>query len=248
MNTFKNLPIEYKGELHEIHLINFTVDPAEVEPYLPPPLKLRLFNGRAMISMVDVSLRKMHPRFLPGLLHFNYQHVAFRLLIEDSEYNEDGTHKGIYFLRSFTDKPLIVTGGQLTTNYNLEQAGLMNLPRGLEVRQGEEVVSYNLLGSAPSQLPGADRTPVYIKEADTGAKKRKELHRVIGAIDRAYTADEHGRVFKTQIMREKWPLVPMEVQSFKCTFFKTAKLEGVFKVPEVIHYRWLPQKEVKKCA
>lgn len=230
MNTFKNLPIEYKGELHEIHLINFTVDPAEVLPYLPKPLKPRLFNGRAMISMVDVSLRKMHPKFLPGALSFNYQHVAFRLLVEDNEYNEDGENKGIYFFRSFTDKPLIVTGGKLTTNYNLEQAGLRNLPRGLEVRQGGDIVRYNLLGPAPNP------------------QKFKDLEQVVGAIDRAYTADEDGKVYKTQIMREKWPLVPMATEKFECTFFKTAKLVGVFKVPEVIHYRWLPQTAVKKCA
>lgn len=224
------LPIEYKGELHEIHLVNFTVDPQEVASLLPAPLKLRLFDGRAMISMVDVSLRKMRPTFLPGFLNFNYQHVAFRLLIEDQAYNQDGNQKGIYFLRSFTDKPLIVTGGQWTTDYNLENAELRNLPRGLEVRQKDKVVAYNLLGPDPNP------------------EINPELKSVIGAIDRAYTADNQNHVYRTRIMREHWPLIPMQVQRFKNTFFKTARLEGVFKVPEVIHYRWLPQRRIRPCA
>ncbi len=63
MQLLKKLPIRYTGELHEVKLINFSVDKSEVESLVPWNLVVRDFGGRAMISMVDVDLRHMHPTF-----------------------------------------------------------------------------------------------------------------------------------------------------------------------------------------
>ena len=120
MSLLKRIPIHYKGELHDVRLINFSVEMEEVLDKIPPMIKIRNFGGRAMISMVDVKLKNMRPAGMP-LLHFNYRHLAFRLLIDDSR-NNHGVNKGIFFFRSFTDKPFIVFGGTLMTDYNLETA------------------------------------------------------------------------------------------------------------------------------
>jgi len=112
MQLLKKLPIRYTGELHAVKLINFSVEKSEVESLVPWNLVVRDFGGRAMISMVDVDLRHMHPTFLPEKMHFNYRHVGFRLLLEDSQRNSDERNKGIFFLKSFTDQPLVVKGGQ----------------------------------------------------------------------------------------------------------------------------------------
>src|SRR6478672_1192485 len=102
MNFLKKIPVQYKGELHDVKLVNFTVDKAEVLQYVPAGIKVRDFNGKAIISMVNVLLKDMRPDFLPAALGFDYHHLAFRLLVEDSHRNK-GENKGIFFLRSFTN-------------------------------------------------------------------------------------------------------------------------------------------------
>src|SRR5690606_28671713 len=114
------LPIHYKVELHDVRLLNFSVAMDDVLDMVPANMKLRDFVGRAMISMVDVKLKNMRPVAFP-FVRFNYRHVAFRLLVDDSARN-GGSNKGIFFFRSFTNKPLIVFGGKLMTDYNLEDA------------------------------------------------------------------------------------------------------------------------------
>lgn len=223
MKWLQNLPVTYKGELHNVRLVNFSVDKTELEHMVPKQLKVRDFNGRAMISMVSVELRNMSPSFLP-VLRFGYRHIAFRLLIDDSSYN-NGLSKGIYFLRSFTDKNWVALAGQQMTIYNLEHAQIEGNADCMELKQGNKYISYQL----------QDHTP---------AAFNPSLKDTIQAIDRAY-AVVGDTVKKVQIVREKWPIEWVECTEFKTNFFRTARFEGAFKVAETIYYKWLPLQTVK---
>ncbi len=132
MELLKNIPVNYSGELHEVKLINFSIEKEEVLDKVPQPLKVWDYNGRALISLVNVQLRDMKMSIAP--LKFDYRHVAFRLLLDDSKYNKKPT--GIYFLKSFTNSPLIVVGGKLMTDFNLSFASIQNEGNSFELKQG----------------------------------------------------------------------------------------------------------------
>ncbi|MGL5892109.1 MAG: DUF2071 domain-containing protein [Bacteroidia bacterium] len=220
MNLLKQLPITYTGELHEIRLINFYVDADEVKQLLPAPLKLRLFNGRALISMINVQLRNMRATFMPGGIDFSYYHAGFRLLVDDSHLNA-GEAKGVYFLESFTNKPLMQLGGNLLTNYRFSAAKINVLSNMLELRSGDKFLNWA------------------IDPAHHGNKNTEELRETVAQIDRAYTVN-NGREQMVRILRERWPIRPAEGYLFETNFFKTAELAGVFVVDTKIDYTWLP--------
>lgn len=224
MDLFKRIPIRYRGELHDVRLINFSVALEEVKDLVPAHIKIRDFNGRAMISMVDVKLKRMRPVLLP-FLRFNYRHIAFRLLVDDSHYN-NGTPKGIFFLRAFTNKPLMVAGGRMLTDYNLGSAHIEGHGNTTLITQGNQHVIYCIGGPVPAA--------------------NDELKQTIGALDRAYSVlGDTVRV--TNIQREKWPLQPVHCAGFENTFFKSARFEGAFRVFETIYYDWLPPKELESA-
>lgn len=227
MSYLKNLRLQFQGELHEIYLVNFSVDPRELEGYIPKPIRPKLIDGRALISMVDVRLHNMRSTVPWFPFRFHYQHVAFRVLVEDGQWNQDGIDHGIFFLRSFTNKPLMVWAGNLLTNYNLEGAKLHNYPAGLHLETEDASLHYHVAG------------PMLVSDPKT-----QRLQNTIGAIDRAW-AVESKELQKTQIVREKWPLQPMNCIRFKTDFFESARLEGVFRVPETIHYTWLPAETIR---
>ncbi|WP_189564759.1 DUF2071 domain-containing protein [Pontibacter akesuensis] len=223
----KKLPIKYVGELHQVRLINFSVDKEEVLPYLPEGLEVRDYNGRALISMVNVKLRNMRPDFMPKALHFDYQHIGFRLLIDDALYS-DGAAKGIFFLRSFTEKELMVQGGSWFTNYKLEKASITNAGDTFELRQGSSYLNYKL---------GDEAQP----------KANPELKEMVGALDRAYSYIDKELV-RVRIMRERWPIEWVTCTGFETNFFQTARFEGAFQVRGMIPYQWLPPKPVATCV
>ncbi len=224
MTLLKKIPVTYIGELHNIRLANFSVDIAEVLPHVPSPLKVRNFKGRALISMVNVELKKMHPAFLPGALNFGYRYIAFRLAIDDSKQN-DGACKGIYFLRSFTGKASIALGGNLFTDYRLETAEIRNLDRMLELRQGDKFFNYAL-------------------DLNTVADHGTEQLDTIGNLDRAYAVRD-GEVKMVRILREKWPIRPVGCYLLETNFFRSAKFESAYVVDEVIHYKWLAPQSLR---
>jgi uncharacterized protein YqjF (DUF2071 family) len=221
MDALKRIPIKFLGELHEVKLINFSVERDELKGAVPEKIKVRDFNGRAMISMVNVKLRNMRPAFVPAF-RFNYQHVAFRLLVDDAGYN-NGTQKGIYFLRSFTNKPLIVWGGSLITEYKLEKAEILDAGYAFRLSKGSKYIRYHIEEKEP--------------------EINLQLKITIGALDRAYSVLGND-VRVTQIQREKWPIEPIVCDGFETNFFESARLEGAFDVKETIYYQWLPPKKV----
>lgn len=217
MNALKKLPITYQGELHEVKLINFSVNLEEVLPMVPKGIKVRGFDGKAIISMVNVKLRQMRPKGLPPNLSFDYQHVAFRLLIDDGEYNEDGQPRGIYFLKSFTDKPWVAWSGSRFTHYQLSSAQLIDDEK-FSLWQGDRFVKYEL--------------------TEKGADMNEPLKAIIQPLDRAYAMDRE-QLLRTRIQREAWPIEPVRCQGFETNFFKTASFLEAFEIKEVIDYEWL---------
>ncbi len=226
MSFLKNLRLQFSGDLHEIYLINFSVEAAELRGLLPEPIRPSIKDGRAMISMVDVRLLNMRAKSKLIPFKFHYQHIGFRVLVEDAQWNPENSNKGIYFLRSFTDNPTMTWAGNMFANYRLENAKLINSPSGLRLTSGDQFLEYHLTG------------PVF--EPD---HKSKQLKETIGAIDRAWAVEDH-ELQKTQIMREKWPLQAMNCLRFETNFFETARFEGAFRVTEMIHYTWLPAETV----
>lgn len=224
MNLLKKIPISYLGELHQVKLINFSVEREEVEPYVPWKIKIRDFGSRAIISMVNVELKNMHPTFLPESMHFGYRHIGFRLLIDDRQWN-DGVYKGIYFIRSFTDNALIAQGGQLMTDYNLEKAEIICTKDLLTLKKEDRFLTYALDEQMPTSV-------------------NKELHTSISTIDRAYSLLD-GQIRMTKIVREKWPIEWVNCYHFKTNFFETARFEGAFQVNETIYYQWEPPHNIR---
>jgi uncharacterized protein YqjF (DUF2071 family) len=228
MNPASRLPLAFQGELHDIYLVNFTVDPQDLLNRfgpLPKPFKPRLRNGRALISMVDVHLRNMRvqSKWLP--FRFHYQHVAFRLLLEDGSWTDDHDRNGIFFLKSFTNRPLIATGGNWLTNFNFQTARIDNYPGGMRLHDGSHFIAYNVDGPLPPNDPTAASTAT------------------VGRIDRAY-AIEKDQIWETRILRERWPLQSMHCNHFSTDFFQDARLESVHKVAVPIAYTWLPPRLV----
>ncbi len=219
MNFIKRLPIKYTGELHDVRLINFSVDPAELGQFLPKNIMPRLFDGRALISMVDVKLKNMHPHFMPSFFKFNYRHIAFRLLIDDSNYTND-KNKGIFFMHAFTGQPLIALAGAIFTNYRLKSSSISDQNGTLFLKQGGNFITYTIDDQPPTL------TPPWLKEN-------------VQRVDRAY-ATSGDKMQYVQIQREKWPIEWVNCPEFKTDFFQTAKLEGAFRVNDVIFYQWLP--------
>ena len=116
--------------------------------------------------------------------------------------------------------------GNIVGNYRLSRAQIRPLPQGLNLRQGNQFLHYDFSAPILHESP-----------------KQEALHDTIGKIDRAW-AIEDDILYKTQIVREKWPLEAVQCNRFETNFFEGARSEGILRVRETIDYTWLPAEPV----
>lgn len=227
MNLLKRIPMAYKGTLHKVRLINFSVEPEEILPKLPKGIAPALYRNRALISMVNVELKNMRPTAAGELFRFSYRHVAFRLLMHDAHIT-GGPDRGIWFYRSFTDNPLIYQGGRLCTNFGFERASIFDMDYLFELRQSDKYLKYAL-----------DNT----QEASGDLRLKNKVAR----LDRAYTILGKN-LYALQIHRDSWPIEWIECYRFETNYFETARFEGAFQIRQPVPYHWDGLKKVGPVA
>lgn len=209
--------MKFNGELHNVKLINFSVDIEEILSMVPKNLKIFVHQGKAIISMVDVQLKSMHLSWFP-VFKFNYRHIGFRLLLDDRRWSSLQEPKGIYFLKSFSEKKVLNFFGNIMANYKLSGARITESYDAFALEQNDNYIHYAL---DPFAKPNVDKT----------------LFKYIKRIDRAYGIN-NGLVEITKITRKDWPIKPVKCYHFATNFFRSAKFLGAFKVDEVIKYQW----------
>lgn len=209
--------MKFKGELHKVKLINFSVDIEEVINRVPKGLKILQENGKAIISMVDVQLKQMRTKWVP-FLNFEYRHVAFRLLLDDKELSKNENPQGIFFLKSFSKNIPLNFAGNLIGNYQLTFANIKEHEGAFSLQQKNSFVEYAL-------------------DANEKIEQNQELFQKIKRIDRAY-ASQNNETYVTKIAREDWPIQPVKCYHFATNFFKSAQFLGAFEVKDIIQYTW----------
>lgn len=216
MVNLKTLPITFTGDLHQVKLISFSVATDEVLPNLPSEIKPIIEDDRVQFSLVSVELQNMKSNVFP--LSFGYHHVALRLRIKDAGFNKSGKDQGIYFYKSFSNNPMMVAGGKVFTNYNLQKAQFDYSNTEMEVLSDDGYIKFAL-------------------DLRSRAETSTRLYQDIERLDRAYFVAEN-QLYRTVITRKEWPIQWAECFAFETNLFNTAKLEGAFFIDHPIHYKW----------
>ena len=213
MNWLKSLPVSYEGLLNDIKVINFSVALDEVELLLPAGLKAMNFEGRAMISLADLQLCEMRPKYLPKWLALNYRHVALRVLVERKKAGS-GTEPAIYFLKSFCGSACLVCGGDFLTDYRLCKAKIKGANM-TSIETPNTFLNYTLSGQND-----------IVDEQDICRTAR---------LNTAY-AVHGGDIWQTQIQPDDWPLEPVNCSAFTTNLFNDYRVEAAYEVKGTLDF------------
>lgn len=99
-------------------LVNFAVEPNALAAQLPGHLRPDVHHDRAFVSVVIAKMERMRPAFLPAALGVTYIQVVYRAIVLC------GSERGVCFLRSDADHPLMVLGGNALTFFQFHRADI----------------------------------------------------------------------------------------------------------------------------
>lgn len=210
--------------------------PAEsLEPLLPARLMLDRHGEYGLGAAALVQTEKLRPGFLPRALGTSFFLAGYRLFVR---VRDTPSLRGLYVLRSDTDRRVMETLGNALTHYrySLAEARVAELPGRLEVEVrtpgGEADVDVVADLGAEAKLP-----------AGSPFETLAEARRFAGPLPYTFDVErETGALVAVRGVRAGWEPRPVSVEVRRVAFFERAPFEGAvlanaFHVANV-DYRW----------
>lgn len=236
----KRHPFPVKARFGHSLVLTYAYPERLLRPLLPPGLTLDTFEGFGFVAVALVETQKLRPSLLPGLLGQNFFLAGYRIFVRAGK-----SLRGLYILRSDTDRQLMVRVGNLFTHYQYSycqsQCSLRNQMLRWEIRTKEGVADLTVtadLGSKPAPLPEGSPFP----DLHTARKFAGPL---------PYTFDHErqtGSIISVRGVRESWNPQPVRVEVETASYLsrfgpEPLRLANAFHLQD-IPYRWERGKEL----
>ena len=215
-------------------VLTFAVPRAELAARLPAPLVPDSFDDEwGFIAVALVQTRQLRPQGFPGWLGQDFFLLGYRAFVR---YHTPGGKRlrGLYILRSETDKKRMSLLGNIFTHYryhtvDIQQQQLPDKARRIASRRGNFHVE---LAAPTAEVPLPAHSPF-----STWAEAR----RFAGPLPFTFSVDGQ-RVLIVEGVREHWQPQPVAVASYHVGFFEQlgfseCRLANAFAVRD-IPYSW----------
>ena len=93
------------AEWRRLAIVNYSVDPAILAPYLPYHTELDIWNGVCYVSLIAFRFINTKLRGIPIPFHTNFEEINLRFYVR---YREKGVWKrGVTFIKEIVSKPAL---------------------------------------------------------------------------------------------------------------------------------------------
>jgi len=170
------------GEWRDLAMLNYAVDPALLQRFVPRGTELDTFDGRAFVSLV--GFRFMNTRVLgvpvPG--HRDFEEVNLRIYVRREVRGE--VRRAVTFIRELVPRPLIAAVARLTYNEPYRSApmrhvltgGADDAPRSVEYswRLGRDWAGLHVDAVGAGAEPAAGSEAEFITEHYWGYTRQRD--------------------------------------------------------------------------
>lgn len=216
-------------------VLTYAVPLEQLNTLLPPPLSLDTHNDKyGFVAAALVRTKYLRPKGFPKFLGNDFYLVGYRIFVRYTN-NAGKRLRGLYILRSETDKKKMELLGNVFTHYNYRTTDIA------ETRSGDRLLVSSLRSAFEVEV-GVSDTDV---ELPVGSpfKDWKEARRFAGPLPFTFTyLPEQKQVLIIKGMREHWEPIPVSVYHHRFSFIDDMGLEGVqlanaFMI-EQVPYHW----------
>lgn len=235
LSFLKNHPFDVEAFFETSLVITFAIPKEQVQKFIPTHLQLDTFNDKwAFIAVAMVQTKHLRPKGFPKILGNNFFLIGYRVFVR-YENRSGKSLRGLYILKSETDKKKMEFFGNIFTHYNYTTTDISinsNNPTleiksersGFKIKINEEDTE-NI--SLPSESPFADW---------------KEARRYAGPLPFTFTYDEiKKKMLIIEGVRENWKPRPVTVIDYDFSFinnyaFNEVRLANAFIIHNIPYY------------
>jgi uncharacterized protein YqjF (DUF2071 family) len=200
-------------------VLTFAVPKEQLESYIPGCLQLDTLNNKwAFIAIAMVQTKDLRPKGFPRFMGNDFFLIGYRVFVRYT--NKAGKNlRGLYILKSETDKKKMQFMGNIFTHYNYTTTDVLKKENG----HSSEI------SSARSKFKlTIDKTEEEIAlPLNSPFTDWKEARRFAGPLPFTFTCNSNTKeVLIIEGVRQNWTPCPVKVIDYDFDFLNSLKLEN----------------------
>jgi hypothetical protein len=235
MNFLKNHPFAVEAYFKRSLVLTFAVPKEQLQKLIPECLTLDTFQDKwAFLAVAMVQTKGLRPKGFPSFLGNDFFLIGYRIFVRYK--SKSGKRlRGLYILKSETDKRKMAFFGNIFTHYNYTTTDIHQVIDGNEETIKSEKSNFTITLEHTKKeisLPSGSPFPDW-----------KEARKFVGPLPFTFTYDSSEKsVLIIEGVRENWKPTPVRVESYEFEFLNNLKLENALLANAVeitnIPYYW----------
>jgi len=221
LSFLKNHPFGVEAFFESSIVLTFAVPQKDLQHLIPGCLELDTLNDRwAFLAVAMVQTKALRPKRFPKFLGRNFFLIGYRVFVRFKT-SQGKTLRGLYILKSETDKRQMEFFGNIFTHYNYSTTDIHHKRNDGIVEIGSRKSDFEVKFSdgniedipLPSDSPFADW---------------KQAKRFAGPLPFTFTYEPgSNKVLIIEGVRQNWKPVPIDVLQYNFSFINDLKLPGL---------------------
>lgn len=244
LKFLKDHPFAVEAYFESSLVLTFSVPKEQLQNLIPGCLQLDTFQDKwAFVAVAMVQTKDLRPKGFPKFMGNDFFLIGYRVFVRYIN-NEGKSLRGLYILKSETDKAKMEFFGNIFTHYNYTTTDI----KQIEEQNTKEISSIKskfkvVLDKSKEQISLPEHSPF---------EDWKEARRFAGPLPFTFTYNKETKeVLIIEGVRQNWIPSPVKVIDFNFDFLDTLKLEkpilaNAFIINNIPYYWKKGKKEIWK--
>lgn len=219
LSFLKNHPFAVEAFFESSLVLTFAVPKEQLENLIPECLTLDTFQDKwAFIAIAMVQTKDLRPKGFPQFMGNDFFLIGYRVFVRYR--NTTGKNlRGLYILKSETDKKKMEFMGNIFTHYNYTTT---------DINQIEKISSKEISSVTSKFKLTIDKTTEEIAlPKGSPFEDWKEARRFAGPLPFTFTYNKETKeVLVIEGVRENWTPAPVKIIDYNFDFLNSLKLQN----------------------
>lgn len=234
MKFLKNHPFAVEAFFESSLVLTFAVPKEELQNHIPECLELDTFQDKwAFIAVAMVRTSGLRPKGFPKLMGNDFFLIGYRIFVRYTN-NKGKRLRGLYIIKSETDKKKMELLGNIFTHYNYTTTDIQQvIKEKFRTIKSEKSKFQVTVEETDNEIQIPDGSPF---------NDWKDARRFSGPLPHTFTYNKPKKtVLIIEGVRQNWKPEPVKVESFNFDFLNSLKLRNVvlanaFEIKNVPYY------------
>lgn len=217
--SLKNHPFAVEAFFESSTVLTFAVPKEQLENLIPECLSLDTFNNKwAFVAAAMVQTKDLRPKGFPKSLGNDFFLIGYRIFVRYT--NKKGKRlRGLYILKSETDKTKMAFMGNIFTHYNYTTTDVKQIISKNKTEIKSNKSKFNISINKTVETVSLPNNSPFLNW--------KEARRFAGPLPFTFTYNKQTKeVLIIEGVRQNWKPKPIKIDHYNIDFLKSLNLKN----------------------